>query len=203
MATADVYVAALPFDRLLDLVPAEIIDREPYFANLRRLEVSPITSVHLWFDRTVMDLPHAVLIDCLGQWVFNRGEVRPGEHYLQVVVSAAREVRGLGGEEIQRQIVEELRRLFPAWSAMRRHCCAAGWSRSTPPRSAPPCQVWINGVPGRGIAVAQSPDRRRLDGDRLAGHDGGSGPQRVSTRLEVILRPFRRMEGTVVQPDLA
>ena len=48
---------------------------EPYFANLKRLETSPITSVHLWCDRPIMQLPHAVLIDCLGQWVFNRGEV--------------------------------------------------------------------------------------------------------------------------------
>jgi uncharacterized protein with NAD-binding domain and iron-sulfur cluster len=46
--------------------------------------------------------------------VFDRGEVRPGEHYVQVVVSAARPLRGLGGEEVQRRIVEELRRLFPA-----------------------------------------------------------------------------------------
>ena len=27
---------------------------EPYFANLKRLEVSPITSVHLWWDRPIM-----------------------------------------------------------------------------------------------------------------------------------------------------
>src|SRR5439155_1507104 len=58
MASADVYISALPFDRLLDLLPGDVIEREPYFGNLRRLEVSPITSVHLWFDRPVMDLPH-------------------------------------------------------------------------------------------------------------------------------------------------
>src|SRR5205085_1237540 len=84
MASADVYISALPFDRLLDQLPGDVIEREPYFGNLRRLEVSPITSAHLWFDRAVTDLPHAVLIDCLGQWMFNRGEVRPGEHYVQV-----------------------------------------------------------------------------------------------------------------------
>ena len=31
-----------------------------------------------------------VLIDCLGQWVFDRGQQPGGEHYIQVVVSAAR-----------------------------------------------------------------------------------------------------------------
>ncbi len=111
--TADVYVSAVPFDRLLALLPEEVREGQPHFAKLKNLEVSPITSVHLWFDRPVMDLPHVVLIDCFGQWVFNRGEVRPGEHYLQVVVSAARPLRGLGGDEVQRRIIEEVRRLFP------------------------------------------------------------------------------------------
>jgi squalene-associated FAD-dependent desaturase len=106
--TADAYVTAIPFDRLLDILPAGLVEREPYFANLKRLEVSPITSVHLWWDRPIMTLPHAVLIDCLGQWVFNRGQ-----NYVQVVVSAARPFRGLGNDEIQRRIVAELRSLFP------------------------------------------------------------------------------------------
>jgi squalene-associated FAD-dependent desaturase len=110
---ADSYVATVPFDRLLDLLPPDPVAAYPYFAKLRRFETSPITSVHLWYDRPVMELPHVVLIDSVGQWVFNRGEVAPGEYYLQVVVSAARQFRGLEHEEIQRRIVEELSRLFP------------------------------------------------------------------------------------------
>ncbi len=58
-----------------------------------------------------------MLIDCVGQWLFNRGEVAPGEHYVQVVVSAARPFRGLGHDEVRRRIVEELARLFPAAAA--------------------------------------------------------------------------------------
>lgn len=111
---ADWYVAAVPFDRLLDLLPAEIIEHHVCFANLRRLETSPITSVHLWHDRPIMSRPHVVLIDCVGQWLFNRGESAPGEHYVQVVVSAARQFRGLGNDEVQRRIVDEVARLFPA-----------------------------------------------------------------------------------------
>jgi uncharacterized protein with NAD-binding domain and iron-sulfur cluster len=52
-------------------------------------------------------------VDCLGQWVFNRGEVKPGEHYLQVVVSAARQFRGLRHEEAERRIVAEMAQMFP------------------------------------------------------------------------------------------
>jgi squalene-associated FAD-dependent desaturase len=114
---ADWYVAAVPFDRLLDLLPPELIDREAYFGNLRRLETSPITSAHLWYDRDVLGVPHTVLVGCAGQWVFNRGEVAPGQHYVQVVVSAARQFRGLGHAEVQRRITTELEQLFPATKA--------------------------------------------------------------------------------------
>ncbi|MBI2803647.1 MAG: FAD-dependent oxidoreductase [Planctomycetes bacterium] len=111
--TADFYLSATPFDRLLDFLPDDAVDRHSYFGNLKNLETSPITSVHCWFDRGASDLPHVVLVDCLGQWVFHRGETLPGEWYVQVVVSAARQFRGLGREEVERQVVAELRRLFP------------------------------------------------------------------------------------------
>jgi squalene-associated FAD-dependent desaturase len=111
---AEFYISAVPFDRLLALVPGDVVDREGYFKGLLNLETSPITSVHLWYDRPVMELPHVILVDCVGQWVFNRGEVAAGEHYLQVVISASRWLRELGHEEIQSRIVAELAHLFPA-----------------------------------------------------------------------------------------
>ena len=93
---SDWYLTAVPFDRLLSMLPEELINEEFYFGALRNLQTSPITSVHIWYDRPIMRWPHVVLVDCLGQWVFTRGEVAPGEHYLQVVVSAARSFRGAG-----------------------------------------------------------------------------------------------------------
>ena len=103
----------MPFDRLLDLLPPEVVDRYPYFGELRHLETSPITSVHCWFDRSATDLPHLVLMDSIGQWIFNRGQSSQGEWYLQVVVSAARQFRGLGHEEVERLVVAELRQRLP------------------------------------------------------------------------------------------
>jgi squalene-associated FAD-dependent desaturase len=111
---ADWYIAAVPFDRLLDLLPQTIVESHSCFSSLRNLGVSPITSVHLWFDRQVIGLPHVVLIDCIGQWIFNRGETRPGAHYLQVVISASTALRSAGREEIQCQVEQELRNVFPA-----------------------------------------------------------------------------------------
>lgn len=111
---ADAYIATVPFERLLDMLPAAVVAEHACFRELRRLETSPITSVHLWYDRPIMELPHVVLIGCAGQWLFNRGQVVPGEHYIQVVVSAARQFRGLGQDEVQRLIAAEVERLLPA-----------------------------------------------------------------------------------------
>ncbi|MGL6095072.1 MAG: hydroxysqualene dehydroxylase HpnE [Fimbriiglobus sp.] len=110
---ADFVVLAVPFERVPDLLPPGLA-ADPHFAGANRLEPSPITSVHLWLDRAVTRLPHVVLVDCVGQWLFNRGEVTPGEHYVQVVVSAARAFRGLGRDEVTRRVTDELGRLFPA-----------------------------------------------------------------------------------------
>ena len=110
--SADHYVLAVPFDRVADLLPPALA-ADPYFAGAKRLAPSPISSVHLWFDRPVTKLPHAVLVGCLGHWVFNRGEVSPGEHYLQVVISAVRDLREWGNDELRRRVVEELGKLFP------------------------------------------------------------------------------------------
>jgi squalene-associated FAD-dependent desaturase len=116
---ADWYVSAVPFERLLDLLPADVVSRHAYFSNLKSLETSPITSVHCWFDRPLLDVPHVVLVDCIGQWVFNRGVTATGEHYVQVVVSAARQFRGWGHEQVQSGVVDELRNLFPQARAAR------------------------------------------------------------------------------------
>ena len=111
----DFFILAVPFDRVADLLLPEALARRPV---LRRREQpvtpSPISSVHLWFDRPVMKLPHAALVGCLGHWAFNRGEVGPGEFYIQVVISAVRETRDGGNAELSRRVVDELGRLFPA-----------------------------------------------------------------------------------------
>ncbi len=109
---ANQIVLAVPFDRVLDLLP-ESIAMESFFARIKNLNPSPITSVHVWYDKPILDKPHVVLVDCLGQWVFNRGQDASGAWYVQVVVSAARMLRGFGREKIEQEIVAELGRLFP------------------------------------------------------------------------------------------
>jgi zeta-carotene desaturase len=111
---ADWYVSGLPFARLLDVLPEEIVARHEYFRGLKNLETSPITSVHIWFDRPILSRPHVVLLDGVGQWVFDRGRTETGAYYVQVVVSASRQFRELDQEEIKQRILTELRQLYSA-----------------------------------------------------------------------------------------
>jgi len=195
---ADWYIAALPFDRLLGLLPGEVVARHEPFSGLRSLETSPITSVHLWFDRPVLDLPHVVLIDCVGQWVFNRGEAAPGEHYVQVVVSAARQFRGLGHDEVRRRIADELRRLFPAAASARLIRARVVTEQAATFSAVPGVDRWR---PGQ-----QSPlDNLFLAGDWTA--TGWPATMEGAVRsgylaAEALLRRAGRPAEALIQPDL-
>jgi len=92
------YVCALPFERL-----------EAVGLAAPRLEHSPITGVHLWFDREVTTLPHATLLDRTMQWMFNKN----GGKYLQLVVSASRDLTQLSRSEIIDIAIGDLRLYFP------------------------------------------------------------------------------------------
>jgi squalene-associated FAD-dependent desaturase len=108
---ADWCVLAVPFERVNAMLPEGCTGREPQ----NGLRHSPITSVHLWFDRAITALPHAVLVGCLGQWVFCRDG-----GYVQVVVSAARDLRAMGHAAVEGEITAELRRVFPGAADARR-----------------------------------------------------------------------------------
>ncbi|HLK67308.1 MAG TPA: hydroxysqualene dehydroxylase HpnE [Bryobacteraceae bacterium] len=95
---ADHYICALPFERLEGLGLAA-----PKF------EHSPITGVHLWFDREVTTLPHATLLDRTMQWMFNKDSGK----YLQLVVSASRDLTPLSRAEIIEIAIGDLRLYFP------------------------------------------------------------------------------------------
>src|ERR1700687_1384095 len=116
--TADYYLAAVPQDVLLELLPKEVVEREPVFLNLRYLRTSPITGVHLWFDRTVMSEPFLTLLDSTTQWIFNKTQLNgggeDGGQYLQLVISASYSLASRTRQEIIALCLEELREVLPA-----------------------------------------------------------------------------------------
>jgi hypothetical protein len=100
LRTADYYVSCVPFDRLAQIAP----ELDP-----PQFEHSPITGIHLWFDRPVTDLPHATLLDRTIQWMFNKG----GGRYLQLVVSASRSLTPMPRQEVIDLALRELAEFFP------------------------------------------------------------------------------------------
>jgi zeta-carotene desaturase len=98
----DYYVSALPFERVGSVTPELAIDVSAF-------EHSPITGIHLWFDRPVTDLPHATLLDRTIQWMFNKHEGR----YVQLVVSASRSLTEIPRADVIALALKELSEFFP------------------------------------------------------------------------------------------
>jgi len=115
---SDFLVLALPFEATAKLLPqmppsdgADALCRQ-----LQRHEHWPICSVHLWFDREITTLDHAVLLDREIHWMYNKSRLQPWRkgHYLELVISASREFAQLTRERAIGQAVRELGEFFPA-----------------------------------------------------------------------------------------
>lgn len=98
--TADAVVVALPVDRVRAVAP---------FAEPPEMEFSPITGVHLWFDRPVTELPHATVLDRTIHWVFNKG----GGQQLQLTISASRAMVSMSPGAILDLCLKELSEFLP------------------------------------------------------------------------------------------
>jgi squalene-associated FAD-dependent desaturase len=99
---ADYYVCALPFDRLSAVAPELGLDFDA-------VHHSPITGIHLWFDRPVTELAHAALLNRTIQWFFNKKEGR----YLQLVVSASHSLMEMSRAGIIKLALSELAEFLP------------------------------------------------------------------------------------------
>jgi hydroxysqualene dehydroxylase len=77
------------------------------------LEDSPIVSVHLWFDRPILDVPLAALLGTDAHWVFDRGRLlghapRAVGQYLTVVSSGVPELLEVRGRQLVERIAAQL-----------------------------------------------------------------------------------------------
>ena len=122
-APADAVIAAVPWRRLAALCDEALASRLAAVGQATRIEGSPITALHLWFDRPLTNLPHAVFVGTLVQWVFAHGTARPGgpaaadaaaAHYYQVVISGSADLTGRPREEVRDAVLRELRQVWPA-----------------------------------------------------------------------------------------
>lgn len=109
-------VLAVPWNKVRDLLAPRLAAKLPSLDRLDRFEASPITGVHLWFDRPIATVTHAALVGRLGQWIFERSNPEPGapQHYYQVVISASRNLVPRSKDEIAEEICRELAAIWPA-----------------------------------------------------------------------------------------
>jgi squalene-associated FAD-dependent desaturase len=128
---ADFVVLAVPFDRARILIPEVAVLIMPELRRLDSLQASPITGVHLWFDRPVCPFEHVVTPGRLIQWVFNhtaiQGRKAPepqathdkepvssaGGQYLQIVISASYELLAMDKAAIRDAVLGDLAEIWP------------------------------------------------------------------------------------------
>ena len=119
----DYLILALPFEAL-DRVLPDAPESLPLRNQLAQFETSPITGVHLWFDREISELDHAVLLDRTIQWMFHKsrlqpmrtqpGETAPAGSYIELVISSSKTLIEKSRAEIIDLAVREVREFFPA-----------------------------------------------------------------------------------------
>jgi squalene-associated FAD-dependent desaturase len=126
----DYLVLAVPFDALSRMLP-DTASSAPLAAALEQFSTSPITGIHLWFDRQISELDHAVLLDRTMQWMFHKSrlidarkareqntrnhEARDdgGGSYIELVVSCSRSLIEKSKSEIVELAVKETQEFFP------------------------------------------------------------------------------------------
>jgi len=132
--SADACISAVPHSVLLGMAPGELGEEKGPLAGLKNIRTSPITGVHLWFDRRVMTEPFLALLEHTIHWVFNKSllyaavsgretgtEAAPGSgeagargQYLQVVISASYDLVPRSRQEIIDLCLRELAEVLPA-----------------------------------------------------------------------------------------
>lgn len=110
-------ILALPFEatgKLMESLP-RVDGAEALKAQTEQLVHWPICSVHLWFDRDITELDHAVLLDREIHWMYNQSKLRTGSggRYLELVISATRSFAALPREEAIALALKELAEFFP------------------------------------------------------------------------------------------
>jgi squalene-associated FAD-dependent desaturase len=103
---------------LLATLPATASEAIATSNGFDRFVPAPITTIHLWYDRDVTQLDHAVLLDTRIQWMFAKSRIRrwPADRgsYIELVISASWPELEMGREQILASALEEAALFFPA-----------------------------------------------------------------------------------------
>lgn len=107
---ADAVICATPFERAAKLASDRVRRIDPRFRRMERLEHSPILGVHLIFDRPVLTLPQAALVNRGVQWIFRKDDAGARIH---AVMSGADDWIPLTEAEIVQRVVADIHACLP------------------------------------------------------------------------------------------
>ena len=116
---ADYAVLATPFNGIEKLLP-DAPELQSLREHARSFDSSPITGIHLWFDREITPLEHAVLLERTIQWKFHKSKILATRRdsaeqgsYVELVVSSSKTLVDKPRQEIIDLAVRELTEFFP------------------------------------------------------------------------------------------
>jgi squalene-associated FAD-dependent desaturase len=123
----DSVIVAVPWHCAGALLAENLLSQIPSLTDVERIEPAAITAVHLWFDRPITRLPHAVLVGRLSQWLFTRpcgagvspagngaGGTPTPQYYYQVVISASHRLPPRTNDQWLADVRGELESICPA-----------------------------------------------------------------------------------------
>jgi squalene-associated FAD-dependent desaturase len=113
-------ILAVPSYRAASLLPAALRETG-YMAPAASIPLSPIVSVHLWFEKDVMPQETLGVIGRRVQWVFNRKKIchengpeneKSGGGHISAVISAAHAFVEMGNDDLTRIVLEDLEAIY-------------------------------------------------------------------------------------------
>lgn len=115
--TADYYISAVPPGSLSKLLPTFLQSEALPFSALKRLSGSPIISIHLWFDRPIMEEDFVGLVGSPIHWVFNKSRLWTKEDdnggAISCTISGAHDLIDKPPTALSSLAHRELKRFFP------------------------------------------------------------------------------------------
>ncbi len=109
-------VLAVSFEHVPAFLTGDVLHRA-LPNGLHAFQHSPITTVHLWYDREITELEHAVLLDTTIEWMFHKSKIRGSAtgsgSYLELTISASHAQLKQSREHILSSALQELAQFFP------------------------------------------------------------------------------------------
>ena len=119
MVNSTAVIAAIPPDRLENLVSLPMRSADHRLRGLDKFTFSPIVGVHMFFKDRIMTrngqrLAHLILPGRKTHWLFDKGRDEKGLYHVHAVISAADDWVTLEEEEIAARVLQDIHWALPS-----------------------------------------------------------------------------------------